>query len=76
MRNYLAEMSHVLDTLEALVPNVPPDEASYLAKEGAAAIDAGAGKRIFYVRIAHSTRHGICTTNLIRRVRYCRLTNG
>lgn len=46
---YLTEMSEVLDTLEVLVPNVPPDEASYLEKEDAAAIQSGAGKRIFDV---------------------------
>src|SRR6516165_2561016 len=47
---YLTEMSQVLDTLEALVPNVPPDEASYLEKKDAAAITSGAGKRIFDVQ--------------------------
>jgi hypothetical protein len=46
---YLTEMSEILDTLEALVPNVPPDEAAYPAKEDAAAIQSGAGKRIFDV---------------------------
>jgi hypothetical protein len=47
--NYLKEMSQALDVLEALVPNVPPDEASYLEKEDAAAIQSGSGKRIFDV---------------------------
>jgi hypothetical protein len=46
---YLTKMSEALDTLEALVPNVPPDEASYLEKEDAAAIQSGAGQRIFAV---------------------------
>jgi hypothetical protein len=44
---HLTEMSNDLDTLEALVPNVPPDEASYLEKEYSAAIKSGAGKRIY-----------------------------
>lgn len=47
---YLTQLSQVLDTLEALVPNVPHDEASYLEKEDDAAIQSGAGKRIFDVR--------------------------
>src|ERR1700730_3302147 len=51
-RKYLTAMSEVLDTLEALVPNVLPDEASYLEKENAAAIQSGAGKRI--VDVEHS----------------------
>jgi hypothetical protein len=46
---YLMEMSAVLDTLEALVPNVPPDEANYFEKEHASAIQSGSGKRIFDV---------------------------
>jgi hypothetical protein len=46
---YLTEMSEVLDTLEALVPNVSPEEASYLEKEDAAAIQTHAGKRIYDV---------------------------
>jgi hypothetical protein len=46
---YLTEMSNALDTLDALVPNVPPDEARYLEKEDAAAVQSGAGKRIFDV---------------------------
>lgn len=37
---YLTTMSKDLDTLEALVPNVPPDEASYIGKEYSAAIEA------------------------------------
>jgi hypothetical protein len=44
---YLAEMSNDLDTLEALVPNVSPEESSYIEKEYSAAITAGAGKRIY-----------------------------
>jgi hypothetical protein len=43
---YLTEMSENLDTLEAFVPNVPPDEASYLEKEIAAAIQSRSEKRI------------------------------
>ena len=43
---YLSEMSQDLDTLEALVPNVPPDEASYLDKEYSAAISEMAVMRI------------------------------
>jgi hypothetical protein len=43
---YLAEMSTDLDTLEALVPNVPSDEASYLEKEYSAAINVKAVIRI------------------------------
>lgn len=46
---YLSEMSEDLDTLEALVPNVPPEEASYLEKEDSAAIQSLAGKRIYDV---------------------------
>jgi hypothetical protein len=46
---YLSEMSEDLDTLEALVPNVPPEETSYLEKEDAAAIQSRAGKRIYDV---------------------------
>jgi hypothetical protein len=46
---YLAEMSKDLDTLELLVPNVPPEEASYIEKEYPAAIASGAGKRIYDV---------------------------
>jgi hypothetical protein len=46
---YLSEMSEDLDTLEALVPNVPPEEASYLEKEDAAAIQSLAGKRIYAI---------------------------
>jgi len=46
---YLTEMSEALDTLEALVPNVPPEEASYLEKEDSAAIQTRAGKRIYGV---------------------------
>jgi hypothetical protein len=46
---YLTEMSETLDTLEALVPNVPPEEASYLGKEDSAAIQTHSGKRIYDV---------------------------
>jgi hypothetical protein len=46
---YLSEMSGDLDTLEALVPNVPPEEASYLEKENSAATQTLAGKRIYDV---------------------------
>jgi hypothetical protein len=46
---YLSEMSGDLDTLEALVPNVPPEEASYLEKENSTAIQSLAGKRIYDV---------------------------
>jgi hypothetical protein len=45
----LGEMSEDLDTLEALVPNVPPEEASYLEKEDSAAIQSLSGKRIYDV---------------------------
>jgi hypothetical protein len=44
---YLTEMGEALNTLEALVPNVPPAEASYLEKEYPAAINSGSGKRIY-----------------------------
>src|SRR5712692_6956156 len=44
---YLADMSNDLDTLEALVPNVPPEESSYIEKEYSAAVKSGAGKRIY-----------------------------
>jgi hypothetical protein len=44
---YLTEMSEALDTLEALVPNVPPEEAGYLEKEYTAAVQILSGKRIF-----------------------------
>jgi hypothetical protein len=44
---FLDEMTKDLDTLEALVPNVPAEEASYIDKEYAAAIKSGAGKRIY-----------------------------
>jgi hypothetical protein len=43
---YLTKMSEALDTLEALVPNVPPDEASYLEKEYTAAFQVLSRKRI------------------------------
>ena len=46
---YLSEMSEDLDTLEVLVPNVPPEEASYLEKEDAVAIQSLAGKRIYAI---------------------------
>jgi hypothetical protein len=46
---YLTEMSNDLDTLEALVPNVPPDEASYLEKEYSTAVDVMASVRIYAV---------------------------
>lgn len=42
-------MSKDLDTLELLVPNVPPEEVSYIEKEYPAAIASGAGKRIYDV---------------------------
>jgi hypothetical protein len=43
---YITEMFKDLDNLEALVPNVPPEEASYIEKEYSAATASGAGKRI------------------------------
>jgi hypothetical protein len=46
---YLTEMSSALDELETLVPNIPPEEASYIDKEYSAAVKAGAGKRIYYI---------------------------
>jgi hypothetical protein len=42
-------MTDDLATLEALVPNVPPEEANYLEKEYSAAIQSGAGRRIYAV---------------------------
>ena len=47
---YLTEMSHQLNALEALVPNVPPDEASYLEKEYFAALEVKSSKRIYDVQ--------------------------
>jgi hypothetical protein len=44
---YLTEICKDLNTLEALVPNVPPEEASYIEKEYGAAIASGTGKRIY-----------------------------
>jgi hypothetical protein len=46
---YLSKMSEDLDTLEALVPNVPPEEASYLEKEDSGAIQSLSRKRIYDV---------------------------
>jgi hypothetical protein len=46
---YLDKMTNDLDTPEALVPNVPPEEASYLEKEYAAAITSGVGTRIYAI---------------------------
>ena len=46
-KEYLKEMKADLDWLEALVPNVPHDEASYLEKEYDAALKAKSDKRIF-----------------------------
>ena len=42
-------MSKDLDSLELLVPNTPPEEASYIDKEYSAAIASGAGQRIYNV---------------------------
>jgi hypothetical protein len=64
---YLSEMSQDLDILEALVPNVPPEEASYLEKEDAAAIQTGGGKRIYALEHRPLYPHGIFTMNLIGR---------
>jgi hypothetical protein len=47
---YLTKMSEALDTLEALVPNVPPDQANYLEKEDSAATQTLSGKRIYDVQ--------------------------
>jgi hypothetical protein len=46
---YLDEMESDLNTLENLVPNVPPEEASYLEKEYSAAIQSLSGQRIYGV---------------------------
>jgi hypothetical protein len=40
-------MRNDLDTLEALVPNAPPEEESYLKKEYSAAIISRSGSRIY-----------------------------
>jgi len=64
---YLTEMSQVLDTLEALVPNVPPDEASYLEKKTPHLLHQVRENGFLMLSIAPYTRHGICTTNFIRR---------
>ena len=46
---YTVEMAKDLDTLEVLVPNVSPDEATFLEKEYSTAIRLGSGKRIYDV---------------------------
>jgi hypothetical protein len=47
--NYLDEMANNFDALEVLVPNVPPEEASYIDKEYSAAIQSKAGQRIYAI---------------------------
>jgi hypothetical protein len=50
---YVDQMTSDLDALEALVPNVPPEEANYLEKEYSAAILSEPGKRVY--QIEHRT---------------------
>jgi hypothetical protein len=42
-------MATDLDALEVLVPNVPPEEASYIDKEYSAAVQSKAGQRIYAI---------------------------
>jgi hypothetical protein len=48
-KSHLKEMKRDLDAIATLVPNVPPDEEAYLAKEYADASRANSGARLFAV---------------------------
>lgn len=64
---YIAEMSQVLDTLEALVPNIPLMKKVTSKKKTPHLLIQVRENGFLMFNTAPDTQHGVCTTNLIQR---------
>jgi len=62
---YLDQMTSELDTLEALVPNVPPEEAGYIEKSIPHPFNRIRDSGFIISSIVRALLHGTYTTHLI-----------